>query len=164
MTPLRRRRCAALRARLLRGAGRATEQREPAQRSATIAAESWSSMSSTSVGSSTELPRDAHAGVGEAELHLPPIDGVEHARHVAWSTRRPTASDIVAGVTPMWSARSVSIVGGSASRWSRMLTCRALTCAAGLWVADVAAVAGEVDAGIVAEDRGDVGAEAHVQK
>jgi hypothetical protein len=104
---------------------------------------------------------DADAGGGQAELHFPAVDGIEHARDVALlheladgdRHRGRRDAEVVREVAEHHRPLGVEVVhdadlsGADAN--------------AAFWIADVASVTGEVNAWVVAKHAGDVVGQAH---
>ena len=104
---------------------------------------------------------DAHAGVGEAELDFPPIDWVEYTRDIALLHESPDGNRHRCG-------GDAHVIGEIAEHhWLlgvEMVENADLMGAdvrSGGGIADMAPMAGEIDAGVVAKHGGDVGAQAH---
>ena len=140
----------------------AAEQLEPVQRGAAIAVAELVEHVLDERGLEHRVCRaDADAGVGESELDFAAVDGIEHARDVA-------LLDKLADGNRHRGRRDAQVVGEIAQHHGpfgvEVVHDADLPRAhadAAFWIADVAAVAGEIDAGVIAEDAGDVIGEAH---
>jgi len=104
---------------------------------------------------------DADASGGQAELHFPAVDGIEHARDVTLlheladgdRHRGRRDAEMVREVAEHHRPLGVEVVHDAD------LACADADAAFG--IADVASVAGKVNAGVIAKDAGDVVGQAH---
>jgi hypothetical protein len=153
------------RSRLLRGNGGASEEREPAERGASIGSgELVEHVADKRRLEDRVRGTDTDACVGKPELHLAAIERVEHPRHVS-VLHEPTDGDGHRGRRHAHVIREIAEHRGSFAveviEDADLMRADVLS---RIGVAHVASMASEIDAWVVAENGGDVWIQGHDTK